>query len=167
MITQLSQDSIALLDRLIATPSVSRDEAATADIIEEFLRCRVKGEVKRIYNNVYVRTPLWNDNHPTLLMNSHHDTVKPSASYTRNPYEPTHEEGRIYGLGSNDAGASLVSLVATFCNNIANDLPIQVNNRETVMHLVYIDDVVKSFVGCLDVLTQRSGGAEGALVVRG
>ena len=79
----LIQEAIGLLDRLIATPSVSRDEAATADIVEAFLKAHVKGEVKRIYNNVYVRTPLWDDTRPTLLMNSHHDTVKPSASYTR------------------------------------------------------------------------------------
>ena len=114
MIQQLTQESITLLDELIATPSVSRDEAATADIIEEFLRSRVKGRVERIHNNVYVRTPLWDDARPTLLMNSHHDTVRPSASYTRDPYAPTHEEGRIYGLGSNDAGASVVSLIAAY-----------------------------------------------------
>ena len=111
---QLTIEAIALLDQLIATPSMSRDEAATADIIEEFLKSRVKGNVQRIHNNVYVRTPHWNEAHPTLLMNSHHDTVKPSASYTRNPYEPTHEEGRIYGLGSNDAGGSAVSLIAAY-----------------------------------------------------
>ena len=111
---QLTIEAIALLDQLIATPSVSRDEAATADIIEEFIKTRVKGTVQRIHNNVYVRTPHWNEERPTLLMNSHHDTVKPSASYTRNPYEPTHEEGRIYGLGSNDAGASAVSLIAAY-----------------------------------------------------
>ena len=114
MIEQLTIESISLLDQLIATPSVSRDEAATADIIEAFLKSRVKGDVQRIHNNIYVRTPHWNDAHPILLMNSHHDTVKPSASYTRNPYEPTHEDGRIYGLGSNDAGASAVSLIAAY-----------------------------------------------------
>ena len=114
MIQQLTTESIALLDRLIATPSTSREEAATADIIEEFLKAHVKGSVQRIYNNVYVRSPHWNDAQPTLLMNSHHDTVKPSASYTRDPYTPTHEEGRIYGLGSNDAGASAVALIAAY-----------------------------------------------------
>ncbi len=111
---QLITESFVLLDRLIATPSVSRDESGTADIVEAFLKSRVKGSVQRFYNNVYVRTPHWNDAHPTLLMNSHHDTVKPSASYTRNPYEPAHEDGRIYGLGSNDAGASVVSLIAAY-----------------------------------------------------
>ena len=91
----LTQEAIDLLDRLIATPSTARDEAATADIVEAFLKEHVEGKVERIYNNVYVRTPLWDDSRPTLLMNSHHDTVRPSISYTRNPYEPTHEEGRI------------------------------------------------------------------------
>lgn len=114
MTQQITAEAIALLDRLIATPSVSRDEAATADIIEEFLKTRVKGNVQRIHNNVYVRTPHWHDTHTTLLINSHHDTVKPSASYTRDPYSPTHEEGRIYGLGSNDAGASAVALIAAY-----------------------------------------------------
>ena len=92
----LTQESIALLDQLIATPSSSRDEAATADIIEAFLKARVRGKVERIHNNVFVRTPLWGDTRPTLVMNSHHDTVRPSASYTRDPYAPTHEEGRAF-----------------------------------------------------------------------
>ena len=77
---KITAEAIALLDKLIATPSVSRDEAATADIVEEFLRSRVKGTVRRIHNNVYVRTPHWDEALPTLLINSHHDTVKPSAS---------------------------------------------------------------------------------------
>lgn len=123
MTKQLITESIALLDQLIAQPSTSRDEAGTADIIESFLRPRVKGIVQRIHNNIYVRTPHWDDNQPTLLMNSHHDTVKPSASYTRNPYEPTHEEGRIYGLGSNDAGASVVSLIAAYRYYEDTELP--------------------------------------------
>lgn len=137
MTQQLTQEAIGLIDRLIATPSMSRDEAATADIIEAFLKAHVKGEVKRIYNNVYVRTPLWNDTRPTLLMNSHHDTVKPSASYTRNPYEPTHEEGRIYGLGSNDAGASVVSLIAAYRYMEMQELPynmlLAISAEEEVM----------------------------------
>ena len=133
----LTEESIDLLDRLIATPSTSRDEAATADIIEEFLRSRAKGNVQRIYNNVYVRTPMWDDSRPTLLMNSHHDTVRPSASYTRDPYEATHEEGRIYGLGSNDAGASAVSLIAAYRYLEMQELPynmlLAISAEEEVM----------------------------------
>ena len=125
MTQQLTTESIELLDRLIATPSVSRDEAATADIIEEFLKAHVKGTVQRIYNNVYVRSPHWDDANPTLLMNSHHDTVKPSPSYTRDPFTPTHEGGCIYGLGSNDAGASAVSLIAAY--RYYEDIPLPFN----------------------------------------
>ncbi len=137
MIFHLTQESISLLDRLIATPSTSRDESATADLIEEFLRSRVKGNVQRIYNNVFVRTPMWDDARPTLLINSHHDTVKPSVSYTRNPYDPTHEKGRIYGLGSNDAGASVVSLIAAYRYLEQEELPynmlLAISAEEEVM----------------------------------
>ena len=137
MISHLTQESISLLDRLIATPSTSRDESATADLIEEFLRSRVKGNVQRIYNNVFVRTPMWDDARPTLLINSHHDTVKPSVSYTRNPYDPTHEKGCIYGLGSNDAGASVVSLIAAYRYLEQEELPynmlLAISAEEEVM----------------------------------
>ena len=136
-IQALTQESIDLLRQLIATPSVSRDEKATADIIEAFLRQHVKGEVKRIYNNVYVHTPHHDNTRPTLLMNSHHDTVKPSASYTRDPFEPTCEDGRIYGLGSNDAGASVVSLIAAYRHLEEQPLPynmlLAISAEEEVM----------------------------------
>lgn len=137
MIQTLINESIDLLRRLIATPSVSRDEAATGDIIEDFLKSRVRGEVKRIHNNIYVRTPHHDDGRPTLLMNSHHDTVKPSASYTRNPYEPTREDGRIYGLGSNDAGGSVVSLITAYRYLENEELPfnmlLAISAEEEVM----------------------------------
>lgn len=108
-------DTIRLLERLIAIPSPSRDEGRTADLLFDYLQEKQIGEVHRDRNNVWAASRDFNEQRPTLLLNSHHDTVRPSASYTRNPYKPTREDGRIYGLGSNDAGASLVSLVATFC----------------------------------------------------
>ena len=111
-----THEAIALLDKLIATPSISREESATADILEAFLR--EKGvEVQRIHNNVWALCKHFDATKPTLLLNSHHDTVKPSAAYTKEPYAPLHVDGKIYGLGSNDAGASLVSLATIFCNN--------------------------------------------------
>ena len=97
-----AQEAIALLDKLIATPSHSREESATADILEAFLR--EKGiDVQRIHNNVWAKSLHFDDAKPTLLLNSHHDTVKPSAAYTMDPYTPLHADGKIYGLGSNDA----------------------------------------------------------------
>ena len=114
---------IDLLDRLIATPSVSCEEDATAALIETFLTEHGVDSVHRLHNNVWAKAAVWDDSMPTLLLNAHHDTVKPNPAYTRNPFEPTHEEGRIYGLGSNDDGASLVSLIATFCHYYRKALP--------------------------------------------
>ncbi len=111
-----ARDAIELLVRLIATPSLSGEESGTADILAAELTARGVA-VRRHHNNIYALSQGFDATKPTLMLNSHQDTVKPSPAYTRNPFEPTIEDGRIYGLGSNDAGASLVSLVATFCNN--------------------------------------------------
>lgn len=114
---------IELLDRLIALPSVSRNEEATAACLIDFLEMEGMKDVNRLHNNVWVRSANWDDSKPTLLLNSHHDTVKPSPAYTRDPYKPSHELGYIYGLGSNDAGASVVSLIATFRHFYQKKLP--------------------------------------------
>ena len=109
-------NAIELLQRLIATPSLSGGECGTADILAAELAERGI-EVRRHHNNVWALSKGYDAAKPTLMLNSHHDTVKPSAAYTRNPFEPTIEEGHLYGLGSNDAGASLVSLLTVFCAN--------------------------------------------------
>ena len=111
-----SHEAISLLQRLIATPSLSGEESGTADILAAELTARGVA-VRRHHNNIYALSQGFDASKPTLMLNSHQDTVKPSPAYTRNPFEPTIEDGRIYGLGSNDAGASLVSLLTTFCNN--------------------------------------------------
>lgn len=109
-------NAIELLQRLIATPSLSGEECGTAEILATELAERGV-EVRRHHNNVWALSRGYDESKPTLMLNSHQDTVKPSAAYTRNPFEPTIEDGRLYGLGSNDAGASLVALLTTFCNN--------------------------------------------------
>ena len=114
---------IELLDRLIATPSPSRQEDGAATLVEAFLKAKGLEDVRRLHNNIYVHARHWDDARPTLLLNSHIDTVRPSSAYTRDPYNPQHEQGRIYGLGSNDAGASVVSLIATFCHFYDQKLP--------------------------------------------
>lgn len=111
-----AREAISLLQRLIATPSLSGEESGTADILAAELTAQGVA-VRRHYNNIYALSQGFDASKPTLMLNSHQDTVKPSQAYTRNPFEPTIEDGRIYGLGSNDAGASLVSLLTTFCNN--------------------------------------------------
>lgn len=111
----MTDSAIDLLRRLIATPSVSRSEDATAALLE----ARLQG--RRHFNNVWAFARPFDSGKPTLMLNSHHDTVKPSPAYTRNPFEPRIEGDRLYGLGSNDAGASLVGLVETFRHFKAHD----------------------------------------------
>ncbi len=111
---QLYYEAVDLLSLLISTPSVSREENAAADIVQDWLE-RHGHPTSRHANNVWSVAPGYDKSLPTLLLNSHIDTVRPVAGWTRDPFTPaTDEEGRLYGLGSNDAGASLVSLLATF-----------------------------------------------------
>lgn len=114
--------AVELLRQLIAIPSPSRDEAGTADRLCTFLAER-GAEPLRLHNNVYARSEGFDPARPTLLLNSHHDTVRPAATYTRDPYAPTIEGDRLYGLGSNDAGAAAVSLVETFLDFRDKQLP--------------------------------------------
>lgn len=104
---------IELLRQMIATPSRSREEGDTATLIHDYLT-RAGAEPSRFRNNVWAVAPGYEPSRPTLLLNSHHDTVRPAASYTRDPYAPDIEGDKLYGLGSNDAGASAVSLIETF-----------------------------------------------------
>lgn len=115
---------IELLRQMIATPSLSREEDGTAALLFDYLN-RHGALPRRLHNNVMAIASGYNPARPTLLLNSHHDTVRPAASYTRDPYSPGIEDGRLYGLGSNDAGASVVSLIATFI--ALKDTPLSVN----------------------------------------
>lgn len=108
------EEAVELLRRLISVPSPSREERDTADIWEEWLREHGVENVTRLHNNVYAVGSSYNPFRPTLMLNSHHDTVRPSSSYTRDPYSPDIEGDKLYGLGSNDAGASGVALASTF-----------------------------------------------------
>lgn len=109
-----AQKFIALLSQMIATPSLSKQEQETAELIAQFLTDNGVERVERVNNNVWARNRFYDPAKPTVLLNSHHDTVKPNSAYTRDPFAPTVEDGRLYGLGSNDAGASGVSLIAAF-----------------------------------------------------
>jgi acetylornithine deacetylase len=110
---QLTQEAISLLKKLISIPSFSREESGTAAILEEYFRERNIPYSRQDYN-IWARNQYFNKNLPTILLNSHHDTVKPNAGYTKNPFEPIIENERLYGLGSNDAGGPLVSLLTVF-----------------------------------------------------
>ncbi|RTL58836.1 MAG: M20/M25/M40 family metallo-hydrolase [Sphingobacteriales bacterium] len=112
-LTILQSSAISLLKELIATPSFSKEEDQTAGII-----CRFLGERGVVHyrsgNNVWAKNKFYDVNKPTILLNSHHDTVKPNKGYTLDPFSPIEKNGKLFGLGSNDAGGSLVSLIGTF-----------------------------------------------------
>lgn len=113
MINNFINDSIDLLKKLIAIPSFSKEEKAVADFLEERLK-NMGLKPERLLNNIWVTAPNYQANRPTLLLNSHIDTVKPSANWSTDPFVPLEKDGKIIGLGSNDAGAPLVSLLAAF-----------------------------------------------------
>ena len=110
---QLYNDAVSLLKELISTPSFSKEEDQTAGVLCRFLGIH-RVVHTRTANNVFAFCRHMDPSRPTLLLNSHHDTVKPARGYTRDPFTPTEAEGRLYGLGSNDAGGPLVSLIAAF-----------------------------------------------------
>ena len=109
---QYTEEAVELLKRLISTPSVSRDEQAAADVLEAQM-VKWGMSVRRIGNNVLTQEEM-DEQKPTLLLNAHIDTVKPVATWQRDPFMPCVEDDRLYGLGTNDCGGGLVSLLATY-----------------------------------------------------
>ena len=100
---QYTDDAVLLLQRLIATPSVSREEAAAADIMENAMRSYGLS-CHREANNVWAVAPGYDPERKTVLLNAHIDTVRPVSSWTRDPFSPDIVDGTLYGLGSNDCG---------------------------------------------------------------
>lgn len=112
-IHNLNAEAVVLLQQLIAIPSFSREEQGTANLLQQWFR-KQNIALQRSGNNIWVRNRFYDRTRPDLLLNSHHDTVRPAKGYTNDPFKPEVAEGRLYGLGSNDAGGSLVALAATF-----------------------------------------------------
>lgn len=113
MIERLTTKAITLLKTLIETPSFSEEEEHTAAHIEQWFN-EEKISFQRTQNNIWATNKYFDTTKPTLLLNSHHDTVKPNSGYTKDPFKAIVEGGKLYGLGSNDAGGCLVSLMAVF-----------------------------------------------------
>ena len=109
----LQSKAIGLLKKLIAIPSFSKEEEEAASVIDQFLNDQGVRTYQYL-NNIWARNKYFNENLPTILLNSHHDTVKPNKSYSLDPFSPLEKDGKLFGLGSNDAGGPLVSLIATF-----------------------------------------------------
>ena len=110
---EYTAEAVGLLRQLIATPSVSRDESKAADIMEECIR-GYGFQPRREANNVWIGDPSYDEHRPTVLLNAHIDTVKPVSTWTRDPFSPDMEGDTLYGLGSNDCGGGLVSLLQVF-----------------------------------------------------
>jgi len=123
-ISQLTTEALDLLMQLIATPRTSRNETTAADLLMRFMQQRGLA-VEREANNLWVVGNGYDAQRPTLLLNAHIDTVKPVAAWTRDPFAPTLEGDRLYGLGANDDGASLVALLQAF--RVLNNLPRSYN----------------------------------------
>ena len=110
---QYTEEAIVLLKNLIETPSLSTEEAKTALLIEDWFK-QHDIVFKRTNNNVWAVNKHFDPSKPSILLNSHHDTVKPNNGYTKDPFKAIVKDGKLFGLGSNDAGGCLVSLMATF-----------------------------------------------------
>ena len=119
-IKTLTEEAIALLKSLIENPSFSSEEDQTALLIEQWFTQNTI-PFKRENNNIWAFNKHFNKAKPTLLLNSHHDTVKPNQGYTKDPFKAIVEDGKLFGLGSNDAGGCLVSLLATFVHFYSNE----------------------------------------------
>jgi len=165
----LFTDAVTLLKQLIATPSFSKEEDKTASIIEEFFQ-KKNIPTQRFLNNVWAVNKYFDSLKPTLLLNSHHDTVKPNGKYTRNPFEPMSEDGKLYGLGSTDAGGCLVSLIAVFIyfyerKNLPFNIVIATTAEEEITGKNGIEALLKNekFLPSTALLNTHEGGF-GAIV---
>ena len=125
---KIKKEVIQLLKKLIAIESFSKTENKTADCIDAFFKEKLI-PTENLMNNVWVKNKHFDVAKPTILLNSHHDTVKPNAQYTLNPFEAIEKNGKLYGLGSNDAGGPLVSLLACFLHFY--------NNKKLKFNLIF------------------------------
>ncbi|MCS2959690.1 M20/M25/M40 family metallo-hydrolase [Bacteroides salyersiae] len=112
-VSYLTTEAVSLLKSLIAIPSVSREEAQAADHLQNYIEAEGM-TTGRKGNNIWCLSPMFDLKKPTILLNSHIDTVKPVNGWRKDPFTPREENGKLYGLGSNDAGASVVTLLQVF-----------------------------------------------------
>lgn len=124
-IEHLFLEAVEVLKQLVRTPSLSREEDKTGDILQSFFESR-HIPVQRIKNNVIARSKHFDPSKKTLLLNSHHDTVPPNRNYTLDPFSPVIREEKLFGLGANDAGAPLVSMIATFLYFFEKDATVNI-----------------------------------------
>ncbi len=132
----LYKDAVDLLMKLISTPSYSTYEDGTAAVLSDFFEER-KIKPERLLNNIWVANKHYDYSKPTILLNSHHDTVKPNVQYTKDPFSPIIENNKLFGLGSNDAGCCVVSLIAVFLyyypeKNLTHNIILAITAEEEI-----------------------------------
>jgi len=157
MDNSLFEKAVGLLQSLIATPSFSGEESGTADRLQQWLE-ESGVKVERYGNNILSRNCYFDQGKPTLLLCSHHDTVKPAKGYTRDPFMPTVEDNKLYGLGSNDAGGALVSLIAAF---------LHFYHKETLPYNIILAAVAEEEIsgpGGISSVLDNIGPVDGAVV---
>ena len=136
---ELLNNAIELLKKLIEIPSFSKDEFNTSVEIENFFK-KHQIPTKRFKNNIWAVNKNFDVFKPSILLNTHHDTVKPNKAYTLDPFLPIEKDGKLFGLGSNDAGASLVAMVQTFlyfyeAEDLTHNLVIALTAEEEISGL--------------------------------
>lgn len=144
---ELNSFAVDFLKKLIETPSLSREESQTADQFTDFFNQK-NIPFERIGNNVFTKNKNFDAALPTILLNSHHDTVKPNISYTKDPFKAQIADGKLFGLGSNDAGGPLVSLLAAFLyfyekENLAFNLVFAASAEEEISGVNGMELLVK------------------------
>lgn len=152
MTEQYVDDAVALLTRLIAIPSVSRNEKDAADELQRTMQ-DYGYTPQREGNNLWIMSKDWDDSRPTLLLNAHIDTVKPVSTWSRDPFTPLLEGDFLYGLGSNDCGGGLVSLLQVF--RILTSQPSTLNlPTYNLIYLASCEEEVSGVGGIRAVLPQ-------------
>lgn len=149
MLEKLQTEALELLQNLIQIQSFSKEEEPTAQLLTDWLKDRGV-EVKRDLHNVWAVNKYFDESKPTILLNSHHDTVKPNQAYTRDPFEAKIEGGKLYGLGSNDAGGCLVGLLSAFLyfydkNELKYNFVMAATAEEEIsgeMGIAYMQDIM-------------------------
>ena len=147
----ITSEAVGLLKSLISIPSLSREEEKAADYLQNYIEAEGM-TTGRKGNNIWCLSPMFDLKKPTILLNSHIDTVKPVNGWRKDPFTPREENGKLYGLGSNDAGASVVTLYRCFCNYAAGNKvitsfiwhPAKKKYREKGVSKVYCPDFLLS-----------------------
>ncbi|MCG8308176.1 MAG: M20 family metallo-hydrolase [Cytophagales bacterium] len=165
------EEYIALLKKLIETPSPSKGEEDTAAIIDDFFNKR-SVETRRVKNNVIARNKHFDPSRPTILLNSHHDTVRPNASWKMDPFGPVVVDEKLYGLGSNDAGGCLVSLMAAFIDfyddeDLKYNLVLVASGEEEISGRDGVELVLKELSGIEFAIVGEPTGLNMAVAEKG